>query len=572
MNTRNSRGFALPAVLISSIIMLTVLFAAVTSTVAVRASLKSQYYNQLTQTASEAGLTYAKACMAANGGAPSWPDRPLMPNTDCSGTVTHVCAVNSTEAECSVVVDTGTGAIASFSVPLPLADSNDKLTNITSYGTTNLIRSGDHTIWRQYTQTSQSSQATASLAAVSSKWKQLATGAYHTCGIDSNDQVWCWGLNNQGQLGNNSTTDSLTPVDVDTSGVLKGKTVKSITAGMYHTCVIANDAATGDQAYCWGYNGYGQLGNSSTTSRAYPVAVTTSGVLVGKSIISLSAGPYYSTCAVAYSLATGNLAYCWGRNNLGQLGDNSITTRSSPVAVDTTGVLSGKAIKSISPGYYHACAIATDATLGDQAYCWGYNAYGQLGNTSNTDSLVPVIVTNSGLLSGKTVKSIASGYYHTCVIASDSKPYCWGYNSYSNLGDNTTVHKNSPVATITTGVLNGKIVASVDSYYYTTCVITSENKPYCWGLNNYGQLGDGSITTRATPVAVNADSVLNSKSIISMANSVYHTCALDSGGVAYCWGYNAYGQLGTNNMIDSLIPVNSFAPPLNSTYTKNYYF
>ena len=107
MNTRNSRGFALPAVLISSIIMLTVLFAAVTSTVAIRSSLKSQYYNQLTQTASEAGLAYAKACIAADSeNKPRWDDaHPLMPNTDCTGAATHVCTENSTDSECSVVVD-----------------------------------------------------------------------------------------------------------------------------------------------------------------------------------------------------------------------------------------------------------------------------------------------------------------------------------------------------------------------------------------------------------------------------------------------------------------------------------
>ena len=160
---------------------------------------------------------------------------------------------------------------------------------------------------------------------------------------------------------------------------MNGLTVKSISAGTYHNCAIASN----DQAYCWGDGVQGQLGRSSVTDSYIPVAVTTSGVLSGLTIKSINAG-YYNSCAIA----SNDQAYCWGDGSQGQLGRNSVTDSTVPIAFDTTGVLSGLTIKSISTGYYHTCVIASN----DQAYCWGYNLYGQLGNNSNIRSLVPVAV------------------------------------------------------------------------------------------------------------------------------------------------------------------------------------
>jgi alpha-tubulin suppressor-like RCC1 family protein len=174
-------------------------------------------------------------------------------------------------------------------------------------------------------------------------------------------------------------------VAVTTSGDLSGKTILSISAGGNHTCAIASDS----QAYCWGYNSYGQLGDGTTTNRSAPVAVTTSGVLSGKTIKTISAGGSH-TCAVA----SNNQAYCWGRNAYGQLGDGSTNNSSVPVAVTTSGVLSGKAILSISIGYgSHTCAI-----VDNQDYCWGYNTYGQLGDGLSNILTAPVALESNNLV------------------------------------------------------------------------------------------------------------------------------------------------------------------------------
>jgi hypothetical protein len=135
--------------------------------------------------------------------------------------------------------------------------------------------------------------------------------------------------------------------------------------------------------------------------------------------------------------------YCWGSNAYGQVGNNSLTDSNVPVAVNTTGVLAGKTIKQISVGHYRTCAIASD----DKMYCWGNNMGGALGNGSTADSHIPVSVNMSGVLAGKVIRRISIGAFHTCAYASDNKIYCWGSNNYGQLGNNSTANSGVPVAT-----------------------------------------------------------------------------------------------------------------------------
>jgi len=154
--------------------------------------------------------------------------------------------------------------------------------------------------------------------------KQSSAGFYHSCAIVLNDKAYCWGSNNNGQLGNGSTTSSRVPVAVNMSGVLAGKTIKQISAGGDHSCVIASD----DKLYCWGFNSNGELGNNSSVSSSVPVAVNTDGVLAGKVIKQMSAG-FSNTCAVD----SGYGIYCWGYNSNGQLGNNSTNNSRVPTYV-----------------------------------------------------------------------------------------------------------------------------------------------------------------------------------------------------------------------------------------------
>ena len=377
---------------------------------------------------------------------------------------------------------------------------------------------------------------------------QISVSYNDTCAITSDSQVYCWGWNAFGELGNNLTANSPIPVAVSTAGVLSGKTVLSLSTGNNHSCVIASN----NLAYCWGANWYGNLGTGSGSDSFIPIAVSTSGVLNGLTIKLIDAGNYH-TCAIA----SNNLAYCWGSNDYGELGNNSTTQSNIPVAVN-----GGLTMSKITAGEGHTCAI----TVSNLAYCWGRNIYGQLGNNSTTQSNIPVAVNTTGVLSGKTIKSIKASKEHSCVIASDNLAYCWGSNWFGELGVSTnvgTINPNSvPVAVDRTGVLSGKTILSIATGVFHTCVIASDNKIYCWGDNTYGQLGNNSTTQSSAPVAVSTAGVLSGKTIVSISTSDgIHTCATDSDSKLYCWGSNVYGELGNNSTTQSNIPIiTQYAP------------
>ena len=275
----------------------------------------------------------------------------------------------------------------------------------------------------------------------------------------------------------------------------------------------------------------------------------------------IGSGEGSRACAISLS----NRAYCWGSGSSGALGNNSTTNSSIPVAVNTTGVLAGKAIKQISTGFSHTCAIASD----DKAYCWGSGSNGQLGNNSTTNSSIPVAVNTTGVLAGKTIKQISAGSFHTCAIASDNKAYCWGSGSNGQLGNGTTSMTKVPVAVNTTGVLAGKTIKQISAYGFHTCAIASDDKAYCWGRGDLGQLGNNSTTNSSIPVAINSTGVLAGKTIKQISNGSSHTCAIASDNKAYCWGSGTSGQLGNNSAANSSVPVRVYAPKENTTIAAN---
>ena len=243
-------------------------------------------------------------------------------------------------------------------------------------------------------------------------WKIVSAGTLHSCGLKTDDTAWCWGYNT-GSLGDGTTNNSLTPIEVSGSA-----TWKIIAAGNRSSCGIKSDGS----AWCWGENSngggaqYGRLGNGSTSNRTSPREV--SGSATWKTI---DVGTVH-TCGIK----TNDTAWCWGANSNGQLGDGtSGTDRLSPVEV------SGSATwKAISAGGTHSCGLKTDGT----AWCWGRNNGGQVGdNTSGTDRLSPVEVSGSA-----TWKSISAGRSHSCGVKTDNTAWCWGFNWSGKVGYGTS--------------------------------------------------------------------------------------------------------------------------------------
>lgn len=223
---------------------------------------------------------------------------------------------------------------------------------------------------------------------------------------------------------------------------------------------------------------------------------------------------------------------CWGYNGLGNLGDGTASNSALPVQV--SGLASG--VTGIAGGGHHTCAMVATGVK-----CWGSNSVGELGLPLGVpDSRVPVSV--PGIGAG--VQAIVSGDSHTCVLV-DGSVRCWGLNSHGQLGSGG--FGNSPAPMPVQG-LPGP-VHSLASSSYTTCGILEDGRAYCWGDNNYGQLGNG--LTQNSPVAVRVQGLEGVKQI---APGIEHTCALLESGVR-CWGHNQFGQLGDASFSDSMVPV-----------------
>jgi alpha-tubulin suppressor-like RCC1 family protein len=314
----------------------------------------------------------------------------------------------------------------------------------------------------------------------------------------------------------------------------------TVTTGSTHACALTSKG----EAYCWGANNVGQLGIGSTTSKQTPTAVSTTGVLAGKKLVSISTNPNStSTCA----LDDGGVAYCWGDNSAGQLGTGTTASAQSPISVVRSGALQGKTLTSISVGATYTCA--TDSV--GAAYCWGQNDVGQLGNGSTTNSLSPVAVQVTGALASKSLISISAGSNSTCAIDSEGLAYCWGMTgAYPSLSE----QNNSPKAVTTTGVLKGKVIKQISIGLYTTCAVDTQGSAYCWGSNTNGSLGNSTTTDSATPVAV---TTAQKFATISVGNNF--ACGVTTTSTVSCWGQNSNGQLGTNNTTQYLVPTNAYS-------------
>ena len=243
-------------------------------------------------------------------------------------------------------------------------------------------------------------------------------------------------------------------------------------------------------------------------------------------------GGFGYVCAVALD----GRVYCWGSNSNGKIGSGNTSSALVPSAVKISGALVGKVIKQIEPSSAgnHSCVIASD----DKAYCWGYNAFGQLGNNNTVNSLTPVAVDTAGVLASKTIKQIASGGISSCVIASDDKAYCWGSNNFGQLGNGNLKNSSTPTPVSTTGVLAGKTIKQITAGNSYFCVIASDDKAYCWGGGTRGALGNGSTLSIviSTPTPVSTTGVLAGKTIKQITAGTEFTCAIASDDKAYCWG------------------------------------
>ncbi len=297
---------------------------------------------------------------------------------------------------------------------------------------------------------------------------KMAAGTNNGFALTADGRLFGWGSNLSGQLGNNGGNYSRVPVPVDASGVLASRTMVDVVSGNDFT--LALDSA--GKAYGWGGNGSGQLGNGSSNSSSVPVAVDMNGVLAGELLVALDAG--YSH---ALAVSSHGRVYAWGSNVASALGAGALPYALAPVAVDDSGVLAGRVINAVAAGSYFSLALADDGRV----YSWGRNQWGQLGDNSQLDRSAPVAVNHTGVLADKTVVAIAVGTSHCLALTSDGLVHAWGYGYNGNLGNNSQANSIVPVTVDHSGAMAGKFIVAIAAGDYRSMALASDGSVFEWG-------------------------------------------------------------------------------------------
>lgn len=338
----------------------------------------------------------------------------------------------------------------------------------------------------------------------------LRMGVTHVCGLSVEGEVKCWGKNDKGQLGPSNLAQSTAPVLVPNLISVEG-----LAAGWDHNCVVASVMVTVNnqpaeekgRVKCWGSNNYGQLGTDSAATfvkaPAYVPGLTR--------IRQVYAGAYHS-CSLDMD---GNVK-CWGLNNFGQLGNNSVVNSKIPVAV--SGLTK---IKNLSLGTYHSCAITNDNLV----RCWGHSAYGQMGQAITAPQKIPITVPN---LSG--VKVIASGGLHSCAVVADNTVKCWGANvagyEHGQVGGANLKGVLIPVAV---AGLTGIKALSLGNRH--SCAVTTSNLVKCWGRHLFASNGVFAVKDTNVPVDIGG-----SNGTLQIDAGINETCLMNNQGIGKCWG------------------------------------
>lgn len=331
--------------------------------------------------------------------------------------------------------------------------------------------------------------------------------------------LWAWGDNTSGQLGDNTNGTPRSSPVQTVAAAFNWKQI-SVNPGIgRHTSAIKTDGTL----WTWGDNTYGQLGDNTVVAKSSPVQ-TVSG---GTNWKQVSVGGY-NTAAIK----TDGTLWTWGYNTLGAVGDNTVTHKSSPVQT----VAAGSNWKQIVVAANSMHAIKTDGTL----WSWGSNSAGQLGD--NTSTAVPKSSPVQTVAGGSTWVQLASNIYLTpSAIKTDGTLWLWGSNSSGHIGDNTITDRSSPVQTVSGGT-NWKQVCGSGR---NTCAIKTDGTLWVWGYNGSGQLGNnnGAIAAVSSPIQTVAGGS-NWKTAFTGFDTLG---AIKTDGSLWMWGDNFYGQLGNNN-------------------------
>ncbi len=461
-----------------------------------------------------------------------------------SGTVQGIVSTALTDSVAVKVTDQRSNPMRNAQVSWTVAEGNITPTSTTDdNGIARAKWTFGPTLGQQVATASVGSLTTQITATTRGIWKSIQVAYTGACGLTTAGTPLCWGLNEAGQLGLGSGTAgnparSQVPVAVATSQKLQ-----DLRISWAHACGFT----AANAAYCWGLNSTGQLGVGVASTSNCPTVTDDAGKQCMPAATAVSGGLAFISITVGFrhscGLARDGKAYCWGRNTEGQLGIGAADAaeHSSPAAV-----AGGLTFSSISAGFAYTCGVTTTG----QGYCWGNNNKGELGTGRNERTSVPTLVAG-----GLTFSSItASSAFTTCGVTTAQKAYCWGWNEYGQLGNaNTDSLSYSPVAV--SGTLT---FASVYPATFHTCALSPAGAAYCWGGDADGQLGYArSPLTLCVGVRCNRvpDLVAGGLAFATLSTSVFNSCGVTTLGGGFCWGANDFGQLGNGSTTPRNSPV-----------------
>ena len=547
---QRKNGYSLVLIILMSTFILVLLAGAMRVVTQSYIYSQEEYYYKLAQEAGEAGTAYANACLDANGAEQSWSSAPggtgpLRPETNCKGAVTfpgnrYVFENNKLRTTFEV----GDLEASTKSAALSAATAQ-----ISSTGRVE-ITNGSGTVLKTYTAVVKKSVTwPADIDAT-----RTVSGTNRTCAILSNN-VWCWGKNNMGQLGDGTTSDSNIPVKVRSIGDMKYGKIIDIFTAQHHSCVLTQ-LGSNKKVYCWGSNEDGQLGNGSSGAGNYSsVPVEVGGTLAGKDVTSIG-----GTGDVSCAIVSGKI-YCWGRNNMGQLGFGNPGNpgfRATPVQINSGG-------HNRLPSNYFATKLATGGsrsqtmctiTTEKRAYCWGLARFGQMGigpisgNHYSYATRVKDLENVTDISQdGYTWASDHAYVSHTCAIAS-GRVYCWGGAGRGQSGPLGHGAFGAHFQPVQVNGLPG-VPLRIEVGIAHSCALVNDHgnkNVYCWGDNKLGQLGTNSNTpqfsTSPKTVHVGIGGLPPTESVVDIAAGANRGCAIMTNKRSYCWGLNENGQIG----------------------------
>jgi len=346
---------------------------------------------------------------------------------------------------------------------------------------------------------------------------QVAAGAEETCAVLSNGKVYCWGLDDTGQIGNGSASETPVTKPAEVGGV-QGAT--GISVGEDDACALLS---TG-HVDCWGSNGDGQVGNDNDEEAAVATATEVNGL---EHAIEVHVGWDFA-CA----LIEGGTVDCWGENGHGEIGSGRVAKVNEYVLTPEAAKV--EHVTKLDVYFKQACALISGGTL----KCWGYDFFDQLGNAAEKVEAVETPVED---VYSKHVEDVSLGHNHGCVVEA-GKVLCWGENHEAQLGDGVIGNFNE-IQFLPAEAEGVSEAVEVGSGYSNSCARLENGHVDCWGINNEGAIGDGEGGFGKYPVDVPKEAV-NLKETVQLSVGTQLVCAVVHSGHVYCWGSDNVGQAG----------------------------